>query len=176
MASSHSGSADRMSGRRVPEDKRNIFKEPIGSELKESELIKHHDTKMITVGDVVSLTVRRNGIRPILSVYDGYTERREMTEFASLVESEEKEVVVNPAGTITDELDDAVRNALTTGNTDLIRVEGEEDLALMPCILHAPEGAEIVYGWPGRGMMIVSTDDVTRKRVEELWKMMEDFE
>jgi uncharacterized protein (UPF0218 family) len=46
-----------MSGRRVPEDKRNIFKEPIGSELKESELIKHHDTKMITVGDVVSLTV-----------------------------------------------------------------------------------------------------------------------
>ncbi len=165
-----------MSGRRVPEDKRNIFKEPIGSELKESELTKHHDTKMITVGDVVSLTVRRNGIRPILSVYDGYTERREMTEFASLVESEEKEVVVNPAGTITDELDDAVRNALTTGNTDLIRVEGEEDLALMPCILHAPEGAEIVYGWPGRGMMIVSTDDITRKRVEELWKMMEDFE
>ena len=165
-----------MSGRRVPEEKRNIFKEPIGSELKESELIKHHDTKMITVGDVVSLTVRRNGIRPILSVYDGYTERREMTEFASLVESEEKKVVANPAGTITDELDDAVRNALTTGSTDLIRVEGEEDLALMPCILHAPEGAEIVYGWPGRGMMIVSTDDVTRKRVEELWKMMEDFE
>ena len=165
-----------MAGRRVPEDKRKIFKEPIGSELKESELTKHHDTRMITVGDVVSLTMRRNGIRPILSVYDGYTERREMTEFASLVESEEKEVVANPAGTITDELDDAVRNALTTGSTDLIRVEGEEDLALMPCILHAPEGAEIVYGWPGRGMMIVSTDDVTRKRVEELWKMMEDFE
>jgi uncharacterized protein (UPF0218 family) len=165
-----------MSGRRVPEDKRNIFKEPIGSELKESELIKHHDTKMITVGDVVSLTVRNNGIRPILSVYDGYTERREMTEFAALVEGEEKVSVINPAGTITDELDDAVRNALTTGDTDLIRVEGEEDLALMPCILHAPEGAEIVYGWPGKGMMIVSTDDVTRKRVEELWKMMEDFE
>ena len=165
-----------MSGRRVPEDKRNIFKEPIGSELKESELIKHHDTKMITVGDVVSLTVRNNGIRPILSVYDGYTERREMTEFAALVEGEEKVSVINPAGTITDELDDAVRNALTTGDTDLIRVEGEEDLALMPCILHAPEGAVVVYGWPGKGMMIVSTDDITRKRVEELWKMMEDFE
>ena len=165
-----------MAGRRVPEDKRKIFKEPIGSELKESELTKHHDTRMITVGDVVSLTMRRNGIRPILSVYDGYTERHEMTEFAALVEGEDKVTVANPAGTITDELDDAVRNALTTGNTDLIRVEGEEDLALMPCILYAPEGAEIVYGWPGRGMMIVSTDDVTRKRVEELWKMMEDFE
>ena len=165
-----------MAGRRVPEDKRQIFKEPIGSELRESELTKHHDTRMITVGDVVSLTMRRNGIRPILSVYDGYTERHEMTEFATLVEGEDKVTVVNPAGTITDELDDAVRNALTTGKTDLIRVEGEEDLALMPCILHAPEGAKVVYGWPGKGMMIVSTDDVTRKRVEELWKMMEDFE
>ena len=134
-----------MAGRRVPEEKRHIFKEPIGSELKESELIKHHDTKIITVGDVVSLTMRRNGIRPILSVYDGYTERSEMTDFAALVEGEEKEVVANPAGTITDELDDAVRNALTTGKTDLIRVDGEEDLALMPCILYAPEGADVMY-------------------------------
>ena len=165
-----------MAGRRVPEEKRYIFKEPIGSELKESELIKHQDTKIITVGDVVSLTMRRNGIRPILSVYDGYTERHEMTDFAALVEGERKVTVNNPAGTITDELEGAVRNALTTGKTDLIRVDGEEDLALMPCILYAPEGAKVVYGWPGKGMMIVSTDDVTRKRVEELWKMMEDFE
>ncbi len=165
-----------MAGRRVPEDKRYIFKEPIGSDLKESELVKHQDKKIITVGDVVSLTMRRNGIRPILSVYDGYTERHEMTEFANLAEGEEKEVVVNPAGVITDELEDAIRNALTTGKTDLIRVDGEEDLALMPCILYAPEGAEVVYGWPGKGMKIVSTDDVTRKRIEELWKMMEDFE
>ena len=165
-----------MSGRRVPEDKREIFKERLGSELKESELIKHKDHKMITVGDVVSLTMRRNGIRPILSVYDGYTERHEMTDFAALVEGEEKEVIVNPAGTITDELDDAVRNALTAGTTDLIRVEGEEDLALMPCILHAPEGTEIVYGWPGKGMMVITTDGTIRKRIEELWNMMEDFE
>ena len=165
-----------MSGRRVPEDKRQLFKEALGSDLKESELIKHHDKRIITVGDVVSLTMRKNGIKPVLSVYDGYTERCEMTEFAALVEGEEKEVIVNPAGVITDELDDAIRNALKTGKTDLIRVEGEEDLALMPCILYAPEGTEIVYGWPGKGMKVVSTDDVTKKRIEELWKMMEDFE
>ena len=165
-----------MSGRRVPADKRELFKEPIGSDLKESELVKHQDKKIITVGDVVSLTMRKNGIRPILSVYDGYTERHEMTEFANLVEGEEKEVVSNPAGVITDELDDAIRNALQSGGTDLIRVEGEEDLALMPCILYAPEGTEIVYGWPGKGMMVVSTDDVVKNRIEELWKMMEDFE
>lgn len=164
-------------GWRLPEDKRDVFKEPIGRELKESELSNYQDQKIIAVGDVVSLTMRENGITPILSVYDGFTERREMTGFASLVEKQGwKEMVVSsPAGTITCELVDAVKNALT-GNTELIRVEGEEDLALMPCILYAPNDTLVVYGWPGKGMMAVATDDSVRKRVKELWKMMEDFE
>lgn len=165
-----------MSGRRIPEGMRNVFKEPIGRDLDESELTKHNDSKMITVGDVVSLTMRKNGMVPLLSIYDGYTERHEMTGFAALVKGEEQMVVANPAGTITCELEDAIGNALASGRKGLIRVEGEEDLALIPCVLHAPEGAEVVYGWPGKGMMIVSTDDITRKRVEELWNMMEDFE
>ena len=166
-----------MPGRRIPEGKIQAFKEPIGRDLEEAEL-KHIDAqKIITVGDVVSLTVRRNGIVPLLSVYDGYTERHEMTGFAAYVESHrlEEKVVVNPAGTVTRELEDAVKNAVT-GGPGIIRVEGEEDLALMPCILHSPDGYEIIYGWPGKGMMRVTTDTNIRTRVKQLWDMMEDFE
>ena len=77
----------------LPESARNSFKEPIGREMDESEIDDNAQTCFITVGDVVSLTFRRHGVRPLLSVYDGSTERREMTEFAKLVEDEEKEVV-----------------------------------------------------------------------------------
>ncbi len=100
-----------------------------------------------------------------------------MTEFAVLVEERglEKAVVSNPAGTITRELDDAVRNALDFGPA-LIRVEGEEDLALMPCIRHAPEGTDIVYGWPGKGMMVLTTDAAVKDKTERLWKEMEELE
>ncbi len=166
-----------MQGKRIPEEKRELFKEPLGESLDEAELEQHNAAKMITVGDVVSLTVRRNGMVPLLSIYDGYTERHEMTGFATYVESHglEVKVVGNPAGTVTRELEDAVRNAIT-GDTGVIRVEGEEDLALMPCILYAPDGYEIIYGWPGKGMMCVTTDERIRKRVKELWNMMEDFE
>ncbi len=166
-----------MPGWRLPEDKRSVFKEVIGKEISESELKLHNASKMVTVGDVVSLTVRKNGITPILSVYDGFTERREMTDFAVLVREQEltEKVVSNPAGTITAELADAVKNAFE-GNPQIIHVEGEEDLALLPCILYSPDGTDIIYGWPGKGMMCVTTNDVIRKRVEELWKMMEDFE
>ena len=76
-----------MSGRRIPEGRRDLFKEPLGTDLDETELKQHNAAKMITVGDVVSLTVRRNGMTPLLSIYDGYTERHEMTGFATYVES-----------------------------------------------------------------------------------------
>lgn len=114
---------------------------------------------------------------PLLSIYDGFTERHEMTGFATYVESHglEERVVNNPAGSVTRELEDAIRNVIT-GDTGILRVEGEEDLALMPCVLYAPDGYDIIYGWPGKGMMCVTTDERIRKRVKELWNEMEDFE
>ena len=164
-----------MGGRRVPPDKAEEFKRPIGKPIKK---IKNDDRNMlITVGDVVSLTARKEGITPDVSVYDGRTERRAMTEFAAMVEDLGLEHVVadNPPGTVTRELFDALRNALTRKD-GLIRVNGEEDLAVLPCILLAPEGARIVYGWPGKGMMQVTTSGIIKKEAERLWNMMEDFE
>lgn len=161
---------------RLPESAREEFKEPLGREMDETELDNiNAQTCFITVGDVVSLTFRRHGVRPLLSVYDGSTERREMTDFAKLVEGEGKEVVRNPAGTITAEMADAVRRGIG-GEPDLIRVEGEEDLALLPCLIHAPDGAVVVYGMPGRCMMAVTTDGAVRKRVTELVAKMEVME
>lgn len=160
----------------LPESEREAFKEPLGREMDDSEL-DHIDaqTRFITVGDVVSLTFRRHGVRPLLSIYDGSTERREMTDFARLVEGEEKEVVSNPAGRITAQLADAVRRGIG-GEVGLIRVEGEEDLALLPCLIHAEDGTVVVYGMPGRCMMAVTTDPAVRKRAAELAARMEELE
>ena len=158
----------------LPESLREEFKEPIGREMDEGELDNiHAQTSFITVGDVVSLTFRRHGVRPLLSVYHGSTERREMTDFAKLVEGEAKEVVSNPAGRITADMAEAVRRGIS-GETGLIRVDGEEDLALLPCLIYAPEGTVVVYGMPGRCMMAVTTDGAVRKRATELVAKMEE--
>jgi len=156
--------------RTIPEEKRELFKEPLGTLIKENDLKEPKGKKLITVGDVVSLTVNRNGIRPDIAVYDGMTERREMTEFANLVKSKGWETieVINPAGTITSELVNAVRNALSGKKKITIRVIGEEDLAVIPCILLAPIGTDVIYGWPGKGMMLVTTDERIIKRTQEL--------
>jgi uncharacterized protein (UPF0218 family) len=164
--------------RKVPEKSRELFKEPLGRDLSEEELkVIDRRSKMITVGDVVSLTVVKQGIVPDLSIYDGMTERREMTEFASFVKNKglEETVVRNEAGTITAELTAAIRNALN-GKEEIIRVEGEEDLATIPCILLSPDGTNIIYGWPGKGMKLIVTDEETRKKAQYLMEMTEELE
>ena len=165
--------------RRVPDKVRGSFQEPIGIPITENDL-KHINRKdrLITVGDMVSLTANRNGITPDVAIYDGMTERRVMTDFASYVEDMGWKTVdvVNPAGTMTAELMDAVENALSGRKRTVIRVTGEEDLAVIPCILMSPAGTNIVYGWPGKGMMLITTDGIIKKRTEELFEKTEEFE
>ncbi|MCQ2085719.1 MAG: GTP-dependent dephospho-CoA kinase family protein [archaeon] len=164
-------------GRRLPPDKREVFQEPVGYDIHEKDLeTLNAKNFIIAVGDVVSLTMRKNGIVPLLSIYDGYTERRELTEFADLVKNENlsETVVSNPAGEITRELEEAVKNALAGKSERIIRVEGEEDLALLPCVLYAPENTVVIYGWPGRGMKAVDTDGPTRTHIRHLFDMMEE--
>ena len=62
------------------------------------------------------------------------------------------------------------------GSGGLILVDGEEDLALMPVILMAPIGTRVVYGWPGKCMMLVTTDESIRTKIEELTFKMEEVE
>lgn len=160
----------------LPESQREAFKEPLGREMPDSELDSIEDeTIYLTVGDVVSLSFREHGVRPRLSVYDGFTERREMTDFARLVEDEPKEDVVNPAGTITADMAEAVRRGIE-GDVGLVRVEGEEDLAVLPCLVLAPDGYRVVYGMPGRCMMVIEVDDLARDRAKELLSVMEELE
>ena len=160
----------------LPESQRGAFKEPLGREMPDSELDSISDeTTYLTVGDVVSLAFRRRGVMPRLSVYDGSTERREMTEFAKLVEDEPREEVVNPVGEITVSMVEAIRRGIE-GSTRLVRVEGEEDLAVLPCLILAPEGYHVVYGMPGRCMMVVDVDGRSKDRAKELLSRMEELE
>lgn len=160
----------------LPALQREAFKVALGREMPESELDSIDDqSSYLTVGDVVSLKFREHGVRPGLSVYDGLTERRGMTAFAGLVADEPGETVANPAGTITAAMADAVRRGIG-GEFRLLRVEGEEDLALLPCLVYAPEGSKVVYGMPGRCMMVVDVDGRMKDTAKELVSRMEEME
>ncbi len=160
--------------RKIPIGKREKFRNiRLGEPMADEELEGIEEPwNYITVGDTVSEMFYRNDVIPALAIYDGKTLRADTTIFSSLVEGREKSEICNPPGMLTIELfKDISRKVTNLGG--LIHVDGEEDLAVLPCIALAPEGYTVVYGDPGKGMLKVEVNDATRSRAIELMDEME---
>ena len=74
--------------------------------------------------------------------------------------------VKSTPGVITDELQETIQKAfqlVKSGFRVLILVDGEEDLAAIPCILMAPPGSLVLYGQPGEGLVVCEVDKVIDK-------------
>ncbi|HOP09469.1 MAG TPA: DUF359 domain-containing protein, partial [Candidatus Methanofastidiosa archaeon] len=72
---------------------------------------------------------------------------------------------------ITRELWDAIRDCDLDNRK--IFIDGEEDLATLPAIFFAPEGAIVVYGQPDEGIVIVNVTDEKKKEVYSILSRME---
>jgi len=157
-----------------------FFKEPFGvlilgtPEQTMKQLVekaaKEKPPVIIAVGDVVSQNLHTFNIHPQLSIVDGKSLRDqpmpEQTAADKIVHVE------NPQSTITNESLEAVKVALDSGMHTHIVVDGEEDLLVLPAILHAPENAFIVYGQPYVGIVVAKATKMRKEQVKEFLKEM----
>ncbi len=150
---------------------RKRLSEPLGPVISTEESDFLSGEFVISVGDVCSITLYHRGIMPHLAVLDGRTKRSSHTETVTF-DGYSVIRVRNPQGTISSEMWSAVEKAMESAEKTLIIVEGEEDLAALPCILMAPEGAYVVYGIPDEGMCVVKVDENARNKVKEALSMM----
>ena len=147
----------------LPDSLRKHLKSPAGPLYTDAEeLLADAGNPLVTVGDVVTHHVLGAGVTPAVALVDDRTERTAVDPAVSdriAAATFDHEVTVeNPPATLTDELLGALRAALDRPGTTLIEVDGEEDLAAVPAIIAAPDGASIVYGQPGEGMVLVTVD------------------
>lgn len=116
---------------------------------------------LYAVGDVAAESLIDAGAAPALVVTDGRTRRTRYDTDLDLDRYTEY-AAENPAGCITEEAYDAVRDALDDASAH-IRVEGEEDLLGLAVVDHAEAGT-LVYGDPGidgpAGIRAVGVGDV----------------
>jgi uncharacterized protein (UPF0218 family) len=128
-------------------------------------------TKLISVGDVTTFHLLNHGIIPDILVVDDRTKRGPASDRV-VVGTKHKgftEISVdNPAGVITEDLIDAVGNALKSDEHVRIFVRGEEDLAAVPAILMAPEGSAVLYGQPDEGVLLVKITSDKKEQMEDL--------
>jgi uncharacterized protein (UPF0218 family) len=137
----------------LPGEHRKLFKEPFG-DLHQSieEIIPLITDKTVyAVGDVVTHNLQRNGIHPAIAVVDGYTMRSPCSRMPAVMG--ECIHIKNPASTISDDLICALDYAVTHSPITVV-IDGEEDLAVIPLVLAAPEGAIILYGQPHKGVVL----------------------
>ena len=163
----------------MPDKMREQLRMPFGRLTEEKDMLEEimNCRKLVTVGDVVSLTLLQRGVQPDILIFDYRTKRGEMNLLKEIVESMKGESVVvsNPAGHITPELVAEARKAMSRKGRTKLLVEGEEDLATLVCVALAPSGTCLVYGLPGQGMVLVRIDGETSTRARSLIYAMEEL-
>jgi hypothetical protein len=173
---------------RLPADLRDAFRDPMGPVFSDPESLlsaaqrasdRHAapgaPTPLVAVGDVVTYHLRRAGRDPDVAVVDGMTEREAVGEAVreALDTDHDRIRVQNQAATLSRELLCALRDALAADDPTVVEVDGEEDLAALPAIVAAPDGASVVYGQPGEGMVHVAVTPQTRADARTLFSRLD---
>lgn len=159
---------------RLPEVLRGELKEPFGQVYTDAEaLLSDANEPVVTVGDVVTFHIEAAGREPGVMVVDEMTKRSAVDESIKNELGDPDVVVENPAGTLSEEMIVALRDALDAGGPTRILVEGEEDLVALPAICLVPIGGSVVYGQPDEGMVLVRVDAEVRARVRSILERMD---
>jgi uncharacterized protein (UPF0218 family) len=160
-----------------------ILKEPFGDLILDKNItrirlnaILKNAKKIISVGDATTERLISFGIIPNVSVIDG-KERRIKRAFISnsslkgdqIEKTKFKEhKCSNPAGTISKNAVDVLKDALSLSSHVKIIVDGEEDLLALPLFLIIPQGSILMYGQPSEGLVVVKINPKVRKKAKDL--------
>ncbi len=135
---------------------------------------------ILTVGDITTYRLLKLGIVPDVCIVDSIAMREPVSDAVrDTINADARTIykVDNPAGMISSQLIDAVRRAVTAitrHERTRIVVRGEEDLAVIPAVMEAPEGAAVVYGQPNEGMVIVAVTAEKRRSAKHLLRKVQD--
>ena len=160
----------------LPEGMRDELKVPLGPVVQEEEMAPLLEGKgpVCTVGDMTTETVHRLGFTIQLAIVDYMTKRRSDPRWEEvLADVGERSISVeNPAATINAGMYNHIIFSWDLGAPVKMVVTGEEDLATLPAILHAPEGATVIYGIPDTGLCLVQVDARARDVVTDVLRRL----
>jgi uncharacterized protein (UPF0218 family) len=160
----------------LPEDMREELKVPLGPVLDEDELASAIEgaRSVCTVGDMTTETVHRIGTPIHMAVVDYQTKREPDARWADALATvgEVQVSVSNPAATITADLYNTILEAWSSATSVKIVVDGEEDMAALPAILHSPKGATVIYGIPDTGLCLVQVEEGARDVVIDVLRRL----
>lgn len=161
--------------RRLPEAMRSMLQKPFGKVFTNMQSLYkriHTMHDVITVGDVVTKTVLSFNIHPHLAIVDYVVERKPTYQKIHELGFKKNEMIIqveNPSGTIMHNVCQQIARAFSLKKHTIIKINGEEDLAVLPVILAAPLGANILYGQPGKGVVLIVVSERTKEKAYKIY-------
>ena len=162
----------------LPENLREQLKIPLGELIPDIQTSKENILKyvsensfLITVGDATTEKMQSYGIVPSLQIVDAH-EKREKRELPTAGEISTNLSCKNPAGEITEQSIEIIKQALSSSPPVRIIVDGEEDLLVIPVCIYAPENAIIMYGQPNEGLVVVIVTEEVKKKTKSILDAM----
>ncbi len=161
---------------RVRPEQRNELAEPLGPVLTGDEARERARSlpELVACGDKVTESAVAWGVRPRLAIVDGRTLRGPEHPIPAEVRDAfpVHRTVANPAGEITRELQRTLEELLR-GPPALLKVDGEEDLAVLPLLSLLPVRTTVIYGQPGAGVAFVEVSEAIRAKARAWMDRME---
>jgi uncharacterized protein (UPF0218 family) len=161
----------------LPEVMRDELKVPLGPVVDEQGLTDRPARRgpLCTVGDMTTETVHRLGLPIKLAIVDYQTKRSPDPRWVSVLSDvgDRTVEVTNPPAMISRDMYNGVLEAWTSPGSTKMVVTGEEDMASLPAILHAPEGATVIYGIPDTGLCLVQVDERARAVVTDVLERLD---
>ncbi|MBI4066275.1 pantetheine-phosphate adenylyltransferase [Candidatus Gottesmanbacteria bacterium] len=155
----------------MPESMRVVLGKPLGKVLTgvviERAIQRNRDKVIVTVGDVATKTLLDAGVSPALAIIDGKVGRKPFPEVIDRLKP--ASTIKSGPGFISREAVKAIRGCFTHQRIDAfthhtLLIDGEEDLLVLPAILHTKEGTVLYYGQPRQGLVeVVVTDKKKRE-------------
>lgn len=153
----------------LTEEIRKRLEKPFGIIIENiKELASQSCPFVITVGDVTAKKFNDLSLKQNIAVIDFKVARKVVfsnIEELGFLGNEMIIKVNNPAGCITSDIFAGVQDALKQGLKEkvIIKIEGEEDLAVLPLILTSPLNSIILYGQPNQGIVKVEVSEKIKK-------------
>lgn len=154
----------------LPRSLRPSLQKPFGDivDAKTSDFTREEIAHLAAVGDVTVMLFNARDIVPKLRVVDLMVER--VRRYQDLSEMGLKNVNLtytaqNTPGQISPQVFQIVREAfldVKSGKTVVLQIDGEEDLTVLPILLHAPIGWVVCYGQPNVGTVKVVVSEDTK--------------
>jgi len=151
---------------------REFLKKPIGKVLSEKEFSRKSLDNLVAVGDIVSETAIRHGFKPELIIFDKKEKRKPVKP--EIVKLLKKYGALsfkcrNSAGVLCLDAWKTVANALSAESPARLEIDGEEDLLALAVLFLAPSNYNLIYGQPGKGIVLVEiTDELKQEYIQKI--------